>query len=392
MTASRTQQVSNLIRYIGDRVSGPGHPVSELHPRTVHEAIDTPSDEIADSLIVELAADGVLTMKEVRALEGVVFLNVDLTVEGWRRYEEGSKSTGENRQVNVGGKIAVSCDVALSFAGEQRDYVREVYRHLEQRGINVFYDKDKDEANNLWGADLAVRLQKIYSEGARYVVLFVSQEYVDKRWPRLELRAALERRITERIDTIWPVRFDNSVVPGLPSTISYVQAENTTPKELSVMIAEKCGVDRFEGKASNAPPPETRMATGVVQFDYSNHNGRYIIGEGAAKFETMWTKASNTSIHVYNDGASINGVALARNYTSIAQVTNAESLDFTSRTRTPSVGQIVVYRNNHGFYAAIHVLSIKDDSRGNDRDEICFRYAIQRGGSGDFSQFDNEHL
>lgn len=390
MIVSRTQQVSNLILYIGDRVSGLGHPVRELHPRTVREAIDTPSDEIADSLVVELAADGVLTMKEVRALEGVVFLNVDLTVEGRRRYEERNKSTGENCRVNVGGKIAVSCDVALSFAGEQRDYALEVARHLKQRGINVFYDEW--EENKLWGADLAVELQKTYSENARYVVLFISQEYVDKPWPGLELRAALERRITERRDTILPVRFDNSVVPGLPNTIRYETAEKLTPAELSIKIAEKCGVARFEGKASNAPPPETRMATGKVAFDYSSHNGCYIVGEGAAKFETMWTKASNTSIHVYNDGPSINGVALAQNCTSIAQVTNAKSLDYTSRARTPSVGQIVVYRNKHGFYAAIHVLSIKDDSCGDDRDEICFRYAIQRNGSDDFSQFDNEHL
>ncbi len=389
MPTSRTQQVSNLIRYIGDRVSGLGHPVRELHPHTVREAIDTPSDEIADSLVVELAADGMLTINEVRALEGVVFLNVDLTVEGRRRYDEGNKSTGENRQANDGGKIAVSCDVALSFAGEQRYYALEVARHLKQRGINVFYDEWED----LWGEELTIKLRQIYSEDARYVVLFISQEYVDKPWPALELRAALERRITtERRDTILPVRFDNSVVPGLPDTIGYVQAENLTPVELSVMIAEKCGVTRFEGKASNAPPPETRMATGKVAFDYSSRNGCYIIGEGAAKFETMWTKASNTSIHVYNDGPSINGIALAQNCTSIAQVTNAKSLDYTSRARTPSVGQIIVYRNKHGFYAAIHVLSIKDDSCGDDRDEICFRYAIQRNGSDDFSQFDNKHL
>ena len=31
------------------------------------------------------------------------------------------------------------------------------------------------------------------------------------------------------------------------------------------------------------------------------NNGRYVIGHGKLEFETKWTKASNTSVHVYND-------------------------------------------------------------------------------------------
>ena len=39
--------------------------------------------------------------------------------------------------------------VALSFAGEQRDYVEEVARHLQSRSIDVFYDGF--EKVGLWG-------------------------------------------------------------------------------------------------------------------------------------------------------------------------------------------------------------------------------------------------
>ena len=105
------------------------------------------------------------------------------------------------------------------------------------------------------------------------------------------------------------------------------------------------------------------------------------------EFETAWTKASNTCIYVYNDPPSINGVALARGCTSISQVLNAELLDYTSRTRTPSLGEIVVLLNTRGFYAAVHLLGIKDDNRGDDRDELRFRYAIQSDGSGSFEEF-----
>ena len=147
------------------------------------------------------------------------------------------------------------------------------------------------------------------------------------------------------------------------------------------MIAEKLGIKRFEGKASDVPPPRMTSLTGEAVFDYSSYNGRYFIGRGKLEFETKWSKAS---IHIYNDPPSINGVALARGCTSIAQVLKAESLDYTSRSRTPQCGEIVVLRNVNGFYAAVHVLEIKDDRRGDDKDELRFRYAIQADGSDSF--------
>ena len=123
-------------------------------------------------------------------------------------------------------------------------------------------------------------------------------------------------------------------------------------------------------------------------FDYSSHNGRYAIGDGVLEFETRWSKASDTSIHLYNDPPSIHGVALARGCTSISSVTGAEGLDYTSRVRTVGLGRIAVLRNTNGFYAALHVLDIKDDTRGHASDELRFRYAIQADGSDTFAEFE----
>ena len=66
-------------------------------------------------------------------------------------------------------------------------------------------------------------------------------------------------------------------------------------------------------------------------------------------------------------------------------MTSAASLDYTSRSRIPLVGQVVVFRNMAGFYAAVQVLGIKDDTRGDDSDELRFRYAIQPDGSDNFA-------
>lgn len=276
-------------------------------------------------------------------------------------------------------------EVALSFAGEQRGYVEEVARALHSLGVAVFYDEF--EQTRLWGRYLAEELQYVYGIAAKCVVIFISEEYTSKPWTTHERRASLGRAVQEREEYILPVRFDDSPVPGLPPDLKYLLATDYSPAELATMIAAKLAISPFADKASDVPPPRMTSLTGEAVFDYSNHDGRYVIGRATHEFETMWTKASDTSIHVYNDPPSINGVALVKDCNSISAVTEAATLDFSSRSRTARRDEIVVFRNTHGIYAAVHVLDIKDDSRGADRDELRFRYAIQANGSDGFGEF-----
>ena len=277
-------------------------------------------------------------------------------------------------------------EVALSFAGEQRGYVEGVALALQARGIAVFYDEFEKIA--MWGKDLGEELQAVYEHKTGCVVIFVSKAWVEKAWSRHERRAALSRAVQEPEEYLLPARFDDTPVPGLPDSVAYLRAKQYSSAELATVIAQKLGVRPFEGKASDVPAPRMTSLVGEAVFDYSAHDGRYVIGRGTLEFETRWSKASNGSIHVYNDPPSINGVALAPcGWTSIQQVVNAESLDYTSRARSPRVGQIVVFRNENGFYAATRVLAIKDDSRGDDHDELRFEYAIQDDGSDNFIAF-----
>ncbi|MDE0269114.1 MAG: TIR domain-containing protein [Acidimicrobiaceae bacterium] len=275
--------------------------------------------------------------------------------------------------------------VALSFAGEQRGYVEEVARHLQARSIAVFYDGF--ERTRLWGKNGIEVFQDVFERRAGYVVMFISEEYVRKSWPRLERKAALKRMAEEDREYVLPVRFDSTAVPDLPEHILYEEADKHTPASLATYIAEKLGVRQFAGKASDVPPPRMVSLTGEVVFDYSNHNGRYVIGYAPLEFETAWSKASNTAIYVYNDPDSINGVGLCPTVGAISEVRQARGLDYTSRYRTPAVGGIVVCRNTNGIYAAIHIRGIKATGDGDDRDELRYRYAIQGDGSDDFSEF-----
>ncbi|HEX9830639.1 MAG TPA: TIR domain-containing protein [Thermodesulfobacteriota bacterium] len=136
-------------------------------------------------------------------------------------------------------------DVALSFAGEQREYVFQVATTLESKGVKVFYDEFKQ--SHLWGKDLAEYLQTVYYSDSSWCIMFISKEYVAKAWPTHERKNAIAKEVKVRGRYILPVRFDTTEVPGLNPSISYQDAQKKSPQEIALLFLEK-----FE---KETPPP-----------------------------------------------------------------------------------------------------------------------------------------
>ena len=101
-------------------------------------------------------------------------------------------------------------------------------------------------------------------------------------------------------------------------------------------------------------------------------------------FETAWSKASDTSIHIYKDPPSIDSIAIALGVAHIKDLRSVSNLDFSSRSRTPQEGDVVVLKNRYGNYAALKVSDIKDSARSDLKDEITFSYVINPNGGDDF--------
>jgi hypothetical protein len=150
-------------------------------------------------------------------------------------------------------------DIAFSFAGEQRDYVFEVYRILtEEYGIKVFYDQNEEIQAKLWGKDLTEEFHKIYSEQSRYCLIFISKEYKEKVWTRVEKRSALERAIQEKEEYILPAYFDDTVIPGIPRTTGYINIYDVKPEDLSRLILLKPGIQL---KQKDTPSTDSKLQT-----------------------------------------------------------------------------------------------------------------------------------
>jgi len=128
-------------------------------------------------------------------------------------------------------------DVALSFAGEDRDYVDQVAHLLKDRGIKVFYDLFEEA--DLWGKDLYVHLSDVYQKRARYTVMFISKMYAEKIWTNHERRSAQARAFQDAQEYILPARFDDTEIPGVLSTVGYIGLQKRSPDDLASLIVKK---------------------------------------------------------------------------------------------------------------------------------------------------------
>lgn len=113
-------------------------------------------------------------------------------------------------------------DAALSFAGEDREYVEEIADRLKAQGLRVFYDTDYQ--TDMWGEDLVEYLDEIYRVKARYAVMFISRFYAGKMWTRHERRSAFARALEQKSEYVLPVRLDSTPLDGFRPTVGYLDA------------------------------------------------------------------------------------------------------------------------------------------------------------------------
>lgn len=131
----------------------------------------------------------------------------------------------------------VEFDIALSFAGEDREYVDQVAHILKGKGISLFYDKFEEA--NLWGKNLYDYLSDIYQNKALYTIMFISENYNKKLWANHERQSMQSRAFQENQEYILPVRFDETEIPGLLPIIGYISLKDKSPADFSEVICKK---------------------------------------------------------------------------------------------------------------------------------------------------------
>jgi hypothetical protein len=145
-------------------------------------------------------------------------------------------------------------DVCLSFASEERIFVREVANELKNRGVRVFFDEYAEA--ELWGKDLYSHLDDIYRNAAHYCVLFASKNYANRVWTNHERQSAQARALTENKEYILPARFDDTPIPGLRTTVGYIDLRSRTAESIAELVVKKLGPRQH---TSYFPPVPDRL-------------------------------------------------------------------------------------------------------------------------------------
>jgi len=122
--------------------------------------------------------------------------------------------------------------------------------------------------------------------------------------------------------------------------------------------------------------PVSGPLRGTVTFDYSTSNGTVAVGHGDATVRVKFSKASNASIHLYQSDHGCK-VARAKGLTK-GRAARFRNFDSSSRSYTINLGEYFFANNVYGYTLLGRVNSIKDDSRGDDRDEVVFDYEIKK--------------
>lgn len=98
-------------------------------------------------------------------------------------------------------------DVALSYASQDRDYVENFAKVLQDANLRVFYDKTDQEA--LKEANFYSLLEQVYGSWSRYIIIFYSWYYIDKHWPVFEMQSSIKDAVISHKDKIIILNLDN---------------------------------------------------------------------------------------------------------------------------------------------------------------------------------------
>ena len=121
-------------------------------------------------------------------------------------------------------------DVALSFAGEDRELAEALAELLKNDEYKVFYDKY--EVARLWGENLHDNFSDIYKNRSRFCVMFVSKHYAQKQWANHERQSAQARAFENSVGYILPIKLDDTEIPGILPTVGYLDGRSMPIDEL----------------------------------------------------------------------------------------------------------------------------------------------------------------
>lgn len=144
--------------------------------------------------------------------------------------------------------------IALSFAGEKRDFVKQVADLLAAKfgQENILYDKYHEAEFARY--DLGIYLPKLYGEQSDLIVPILCPDYDAKRWTGWEwvhIYGLLTKADGHRV---MPSRFDYANADGLSPASGFIELDHKTPDEFVALILERLALNEGHPKDHYTKP------------------------------------------------------------------------------------------------------------------------------------------
>jgi hypothetical protein len=154
-------------------------------------------------------------------------------------------------------------DLAISFSGSDRGLADRFATRLDAGGYSIFFDAFFQA--ELWGRDLSVALGEVYARDARFCLILLSNEYVQRAWTTHERRHAISRFISERNEYILCLKIDEIELPGFPSTIGYLSLSRFSEDKVYKLLLERLGAPNHEGQLSKLTADDVGLARAIIE-------------------------------------------------------------------------------------------------------------------------------
>lgn len=126
-------------------------------------------------------------------------------------------------------------DVGISYASEQRDYVKQLTKSLDKVGLKYFVDYNEPE--RLWGEFIPEALRKIYVEESKIILVILSSAYTEKAYTKFESRIACERELSG--DSFLIIKTEDVTLPWLHDTYGFINSFSYSTDEIAKLLKKK---------------------------------------------------------------------------------------------------------------------------------------------------------
>lgn len=283
---------------------------------------------------------------------------------------------------------------------EHSNWVLKLATDLRGHGVDVILDQ--------WDARLGNDLSFFMEQGlnsSHFVLCICSDKYVEKANAGIG-GAGYEKRIMASgmlsdsnqrfIIPLIKGNHQKEKVPFFLSGLKYVDFDNGKYFDCYQELIERIYDEDVKKKPSLGSNPfssttisdqitiklnlekiefQNPVFEGFVSFDYKKNSGSFSIGQGDYVFNTQWSECGYNSIHCYRD--HVYRLGYNPTYKDFPHPSEFINFDFSSRTKSVNVGEIVLLENHNHKFAALKILKVVRRTE-NINHLLEFEYKIYR--------------